>query len=267
MLQRALLYHDVVPDGCWSSSGFGGGDADIYKLLPADFVDHLDRLRHAGFAPATLGSGRQPAHSLTFDDGGASAVEIIAPELERRGWRGHFFVTTGRIGTPAFLNAAQVRELHARGHVVGSHSVTHPTAMAACPREQLVREWRLSLDHLADLLGTRPAVASIPGGWYSRAVAEAAAASGVRYLYTSEPTPRAWQVETVTCLGRYAIRRGVPPAAVVAWGVHGGLWAVRERATWMLKKVAKRTLQRRYVDLRRTMLDGRAPARHARSGR
>jgi peptidoglycan/xylan/chitin deacetylase (PgdA/CDA1 family) len=257
MTQRALLYHDVVHDDRWSTSGFSGGDADIYKLSLPDFIEHLDRLRHAGFAPSTIGDGPVPAHILTFDDGGVSALDVIAPELERRGWRGHFFVTTGRIGTPGFLDETKVRELGARGHSVGSHSVTHPTAMAACLSEQLTREWRLSLDHLADVLGSRPTVASIPGGWYSRPVAEAAAAAGFRYLFTSEPTPRGWQVGRVTCIGRYAIRRGMPPEAAVGFGLGRGVWPLREQFAWMLKKTAKRALGTRYADLRREMLKTR----------
>jgi peptidoglycan/xylan/chitin deacetylase (PgdA/CDA1 family) len=261
MTLRTLLYHDVVPEDRWSTSGFSGVDADIYKLSLADFIDHLDRLRHAGFAPSTLGASQAPVQTLTFDDGGGSALEIIAPELERRGWRGHFFVTTGRIGTPGFLAAAEVHELGARGHLVGSHSVTHPLAMATCPTDQITREWRLSLDQLAEVLGTRPTVASIPGGWYSRPVAEAAGAAGLRYLFTSEPTPRPWRVGPVTCLGRYAIRRGMPPEAAVAFGLGGGLWPLRERVSWTLKKAAKRALGTRYADLRREMIERSAVAR------
>jgi hypothetical protein len=45
---------------------------------------------------------------LTFDDGGASALHPTADLLERRGWSGHFFVTTRRIGTPGFLDFWQL---------------------------------------------------------------------------------------------------------------------------------------------------------------
>ena len=257
MTLRALLYHDVVPEGRWNASGFCGSDADIYKLSLADFIEHLDRLRRAGFAPSTIGDGPAPTQILTFDDGGASAAEIVAPELERRGWRGHFFVTTGRIGTPGFVGEAQIRELRARGHVVGTHSVTHPIAMAACSPAQLAREWRLSVERLAEVLGSKPSVASIPGGWYSRPVAEAAAEAGLRYLFTSEPTPRAWQVGRVMCLGRYTIWRGMPPEAAVAFGLGRGLWPLRQQVGWALKKAAKRLLGARYTDLRRELLEKR----------
>ena len=60
---------------------------------------------------------------LTFDDGGASAITHTAPALEARNWRGHFFMTVGQLGTPEFLGPAALRDLHRRGHVIGSHTV------------------------------------------------------------------------------------------------------------------------------------------------
>jgi len=60
-----------------------------------------------------------------FDDGGTSAVSI-GDALAVRGWKGHFFIVTGLIGSRTFLTGAEIRYLHSCGHVVGSHSDTHP---------------------------------------------------------------------------------------------------------------------------------------------
>jgi peptidoglycan/xylan/chitin deacetylase (PgdA/CDA1 family) len=92
MKTPALLYHDVVPDQRFDLSGFQGAGPNVYKLDPAEFRRHLEAI-----ARATAG-GEQPV--LTFDDGGASAFSPVAGMLEEFGWRGHFFITTGRIGTP-----------------------------------------------------------------------------------------------------------------------------------------------------------------------
>jgi peptidoglycan/xylan/chitin deacetylase (PgdA/CDA1 family) len=108
--------------------------------------------------------------------------------LERRGWRGHFFITTDRIGMRGFLTEAQLRELHRRGHIIGSHSSSHPARMATLTRTDLDREWRQSIDRLSRVLGDAVKVASVPGGYYSREVGESAAAAGIEALFTSEPT-------------------------------------------------------------------------------
>jgi len=65
----------------------------------------------------------------------------IAALLESYGWRGHFFITTDYIAKPASCPRTNSRILYARGHVVGSHSCSHPRRMSRCPPEQLQREW------------------------------------------------------------------------------------------------------------------------------
>ena len=40
----SLLYHDVVMPGHFDSSGFTGGDADIYKFARPEFERHLEAI-------------------------------------------------------------------------------------------------------------------------------------------------------------------------------------------------------------------------------
>src|SRR5262245_20800636 len=135
------MYHDVTPDGLEGSSGFPGGDAARYKLSRAQFAAHIDAIARRVEVPV-----------LTFDDGGASA-EWIADILDRRQWRGQFFVTTGYLNRPGFLSISQLRALHARHHLIGSHSHSHPLRMASCSDDRLREEWRRSSSVLADALG------------------------------------------------------------------------------------------------------------------
>lgn len=254
MVTRTLLYHDVVRDGRWTDSGFSAGHANIYKLTTDDFAAHLDRLRRVAPAPHLATDGRRGGWMITFDDGGSSALLEIAPRLEMHGWRGHFFMTTGWIGEPGFLDEAGLREMARRGHVIGSHSVTHPLVMAACPPEQLRREWHESVARLTSILGTTPVVASIPGGAYSDTVAAAAGEAGIRMLFTSEPTARSWRVGPVTCLGRYTLWRGMSPDAAANFATGTGLWPVRQRVQWEAKKLAKTVLGSSYQAIRERML-------------
>src|SRR5262249_60003963 len=81
------------------------------------------------------GSARQRLPFLiTVDDGGVSYHRFIADRLEERGWRGHAFVSTDFIGAPGFLTASEIRELDDRGHIIGSHSASHPSRFSQCHR-------------------------------------------------------------------------------------------------------------------------------------
>ena len=127
--------------------------ADSGRLRPtatscrvADFEAQLGRPRSDA---RPMGSGLT---QFTFDDGGVSYYTVVADRLEAQGWRGHCFVSTDFIGQRGFLTAAQIRELDARGHVIGSHSASHParfsTLTAASMRARVGRQptggWKTS---------------------------------------------------------------------------------------------------------------------------
>src|ERR1035438_7697935 len=164
MQALAIMYHDVVEDGDFESSGFPGEGAHVYKLRREDFERHLDAIARATTAVGTVCTLVGRPVLITFDDGGVSSLHPIADLLESHGWRGHFFITTDRIGTPGFLTEAQLRELHRRGHIVGSHSRSHPTRMAALSRADLDGEWRESLSRPPSGVGDGREVGFAAGG-------------------------------------------------------------------------------------------------------
>ncbi len=256
----SLLYHDVVEPGQFASSGFPDKDADIYKLERQDFELHLDTIARdpAHGKIVVCDSPKQEMDSqallFTFDDGGATAL-TIATLLEERGWRGHFFISTDYVGKPAFLGAKHLRELRVRGHVVGSHSCSHPLRMSHCGQAQLEYEWAESARVLSDILGEKLRVASVPGGDYSRRVAEAAAAAGIEVLFNSEPTCRVTQVGGCKVLGRYAIMQGV--SAYTAAQIASGEWApcLQQYLLWNSKKIAKRMGGESYLRFRKWFLN------------
>lgn len=252
----SIMYHDVV-DGDASSSGFTGAGADIYKLDREEFERHLDSIRRPPDVVERADGSRVPLY-LTFDDGGVSAHSHIAPMLEKRGWRGHFFVTTDRIGKPGFVDASQIRDLAERGHVIGSHSCSHPPRISACPPAELRHEWRDSVAVLESILGQEVHVASVPGGFYSVAVGEAAAAAGVRVLFTSEPTTRVQRVGECVLLGRYGIWRGMPPSTSGAIAAGALAPRLRQAAWWSIKKAAKAIPGDPYAKLRGALFRRRA---------
>jgi len=193
---------------------------------------------------------------LTFDDGGASAA-AVATVLAEHGMVGHFFITTARIGTPGFVTHADLLALRAAGHIVGTHSHTHPTEMSRLSPTVLASEWRLSTERLSRVLGEPVTVGSVPGGFYSTDVARAAAAAGIRYLFTSEPSARTWQVDGCTVLGRYTLWRDSPASQAVALAT--GRQGARQLQwlAWNAKKPLKRWARPVYRMVRGSLLRAR----------
>lgn len=249
-----LIYHDVVPADRADAVGFPGPLAARYKLDPEHFDRHLEAIAATGARVGLADIGSQSAQhaecALTFDDGGSSAL-LAAELLDARGWRGHFFVATARIGTPGFLSAEQVRELADRGHAVGSHSHSHPTYMGKLDRQEIGSEWHRSREILAAVLGVPPTTASVPGGFLSRSVLEEAGTAGYELLMTSEPTAQVVRHEGLVALGRYTIWSTTSPTQ--AAGYARGARAPRARLwlEWKAKTAMKTAAPRGYMVARR----------------
>jgi len=236
---NALMYHDVVASGEDDSSGFPGRDAALYKITPDTFAAHLDAI--------------QGDVIVTFDDGGRSAC-AAADLLEARGRIGHFFVTTNYIGTRGFLTDGEIRELAQRGHVVGSHSCSHPLRMGHCSSSQLLDEWSRSRAILSEIVGADVDVASVPGGDFAPQVAEAAARAGITRLFTSEPTGDARHAFGLMLIGRFAIQRWTTAETAAALAAGAWLPCARQAVLWNTKKMTKRLGGERYLQIRKLLL-------------
>jgi len=224
----SLLFHDVFIDDP-GESGFVSAAANRYKLTVADFDAQIDGVAAARTEPPILASAfehRLPTRlngvsyddrnvvagitpfAITVDDGGESYYTTVAERLERRGWRGHCLVTTDFIGGRGFLSRTQIRALAERGHVIGSHSASHPARFNTLPFHRIATEWARSRAALEDIIGQRVDVASVPGGSYSPVVARAACEAGIRVVFTSEPITRVAASSGCVLVGRFTIRRG-----------------------------------------------------------
>lgn len=258
MRAPTLMYHDVVP-GQGGRGGFDGEGPDVYAVTDVDYERQLDAIGAAvQAAPAraadllTGATQRQP-WLITFDDGGASAVAAGA-ELARRGWAGHFFVVTDLVGTPGFVSWDDVRALAAQGHVVGSHTCSHPDRISACPPAQIADEWSRSVERIAAETGTETISASVPGGYYSSEVGQAAARAGIRILFTSQPVPTVKQADGCLLVGRYAVRRTTTASDAASAAVGNALPWARQRAAWTARAAAKRATGRHYRRIRAALL-------------
>jgi peptidoglycan/xylan/chitin deacetylase (PgdA/CDA1 family) len=256
----SFCYHDVADDP--TESGFQRDAATPFKLRPDQFAAHLDGIA-GGLAAPELITEIEPSRPgrhllLTFDDGGKSAVRV-GEELSRRGWRGHFFITTSLIGRRTFLSAGEIVHLRQCGHVIGSHSHTHPNIYRELEWERMVVEWRQSSDILAQLLGEPCFSGAVPGGEISDRVLRSADRAGLRYLFTSEPWLRPRIVGGCWVLGRYCPKVSTSPEEIAELASFHG-WTSRLLVR-RIKAVARRSvppLYRFYV--RRARRDWREPA-------
>lgn len=259
----SLLFHDIITDGDDDSSGFPGAAAGRYKLKLEDFQAHCHALAIMSTKPMKVyevdnSQGHGLPIMLTFDDGGVSAV-VAANILERHGWCGHFFITTSRIGQHGFLNEDQIRELQSRGHAIGTHSNSHPERMSYLSWNQMVDEWITSVQRLSDILGGQVKIASIPGGYYSKEVAQSAAAAGIEALFTSEPKTTCHVVERCRVFGRFTIWRDMGPEISNGF-VCRRLPRLKQWAFWNSKKCAKTLGGTMYSGIRTYLVERNTPS-------
>lgn len=265
----SLLFHDVYVASP-RESGFASDAADRYKLTVGEFDAQLAGVARVRADAPLLVTGQmgefaednELPYLITVDDGGVSYYTLVADRLEARGWRGHCFISTNAIGTAGFLSVAQIRELDARGHVIGSHSVSHPSRFSACGVEHMREEWTRSRQVLEDLLGHQMAVASVPGGYYSRRVAETARDAGLQVLFTSEPTIVSRQQSGILVVGRFTLRpshsidTGLQLVQRAPWRRH------REWVSWNAKSVVKALLGPTYISAADWWLGGSRRSPH-----
>ena len=193
------MYHDVYIHDV-NESGFLRKRDLPYKMKADVFEEHVLHI-----------SNYLDLHNLpkdhvifTFDDGGKSFYSIVAPVLEKYGLKGLFFVTTKYIGTATFLNEAEIRELHNRGHIIGSHAHTHEHLYTLAANE-VEQEWAQSIKILSDILGVPIEYASIPNGDSSKRVLQYAEKCGIKHIYTSEPTTIVSKCNDMDVKGRYVL--------------------------------------------------------------
>ena len=197
----SLMYHDVYRDTPYES-GFQNESAFQYKIAVTQFekqigaiVNYCKRIKR----------DVNDMVKFTFDDGGVSFYTVVAPTLEKYGLKGIFFVSTRNIGTSGFMTREMIKDLALRGHIIGSHSHTHPQNMAQLTYEEIVSEWNESSSILSAIIGKKIEVASIPNGYSGKSVLKACNNNGFKEIYTSVPVVRDIYMLNAKLRGRYVM--------------------------------------------------------------
>jgi hypothetical protein len=103
----------------------------------------------------------------------------------------------------------------------------------------MLREWKNSAEVLSQIIGEEITVASVPGGNYSRKVAQAAAEVGIKVLFNSDPTTRVRNVDGCWVLGRYGIVRDTSPAMAASLAAGNFASCTRQFLSWKVKMALK----------------------------
>ena len=111
------------------------GRNDIYSVSPDVFASHLQILADSGYnsvLPNELydylvhnAALPEKPFMITFDDSRVEHFTIAAPELEKRNFRGAFFIMTVTNNKKNYLTKDEIAQLSNRGHAIGLHSYDH----------------------------------------------------------------------------------------------------------------------------------------------
>lgn len=188
-----LMYHAVLPgDGVpmWP-----------WAVSMSSFCAQLDLLHEEGWNTPTIqelvdrpyDSGQRSV-AITFDDGYADNF-AVSEELRKRDMRATWFIVTGSIGSSPrwqadgrpnerLLDAAELREMHATGMEIGSHTVSHirlPDSTSADRNRELLD----SKARLEEILGGSVMSFAYPYGAWNADCEDAVRAAGYRAACTT----------------------------------------------------------------------------------
>lgn len=121
--------------------------------------------------------------ALTFDDGPGPATEPLLDVLAAADARATFFV----LGSRVEANADIIARMHADGHEVANHTLTHPRLTSESSKD-IAREFDATSDRIEDITGERPALIRPPYGATDDDVAAVAKNQGlVQVLWDVDP--------------------------------------------------------------------------------
>jgi peptidoglycan/xylan/chitin deacetylase (PgdA/CDA1 family) len=144
-------------------------------FLPGKGVLQTDdySMKEAGNPPGF----RRPLISLTFDDASASQYTAVA-KMDTYGFASTQYVPTGGLGSEGIWTRSQVKSVFARGHEIGSHSVTHPD-LTTVSAAKLGTELASSKTTLTNIVGEGQVMSfATPYGAYNANVIAAVKAAG-----------------------------------------------------------------------------------------
>ena len=227
------MYHALEDEA--HPAGAKDAGEQLYVLPVSQFREQMEYLQREGYRTflleelQALEEWPEKAVVLTFDDGHESNFTLALPILQEFGFKAEFFITTGWIGTPYFMNEEQIRGMHQAGMGVGSHGVTH-RFLTDLTVAEVQAELNDSYNLLEACIGLPIISMSYPGGRMSQSTHKIARDAGYSYICSSVPRYHQLTSEQ-TLIHRFAVTAGVTLGTFASLLQGRGLNALRFRHT------------------------------------
>lgn len=108
---------------------------NILKKNVANFENHVkwykkhfedcDYIKLVNFLQKKYCFKNKPGIMITFDDGFAGNYYNAYPILQKHGFTGYYFVSTGLVGQNGYMDSRQLKEMISNRQMVGCHTYTH----------------------------------------------------------------------------------------------------------------------------------------------
>jgi len=160
---RVICYHEILEK-----------ELPLFEKQVAFFQQNFTVINAQQLKDFFLGKGFLPSSNvfITFDDGSADQY-MAADVLDKYKIQACFFVSTGD-RDKEFINARpvtklppmtweQIKDLYGRGHIIGSHTVTHPNLSRLQPYE-IAQEMLESKKALEAAIGDKVEFFAFPYG-------------------------------------------------------------------------------------------------------
>lgn len=235
-----FLFHEILVNGL-DNSGFQRKSAKPYKHDLHLFTEYLNVIYDLKESVASdFYDFSKNRLFLTFDDGGKSNL-IASNILEQFDFRGIFFVSTDFLNKKYFLTTADLKMLQSRGHLIGSHSHTHPNIFRNLTYREMLNEWKVSKKILEEILENEVLHCSVPGGDANKQVYESALEAGYKFIFDSEPITNIRVFGNALVIGRICPKNHIEPQMIRLWINEKGLMKLRLTRSIKntLKKIAK----------------------------
>lgn len=163
-------------------------EAEFYTVSTSRFAQHLESIRRnrlRAISTEEMLETREESDvmMLHFDDGTADHFQNVAPQLNQRGMKGIFFVSTSKVGKSAYLSDVQLQILTRDGHCIECHGHTHQRMDQMSP-EELEQEISTSVELIRLWTGRAPRILAPPGGFFNQSVVDAARRHGLDIVRT-----------------------------------------------------------------------------------
>lgn len=257
----SLMYHDISRQDTISSKLSS-------KNLEAKYIISFEKFEHQIEKLSSLARSKYLVNDplefkenvkdnpvlITFDDGKTGIIDAAAV-LESHGFRGYFFVIASKVGKSGYVSKEEILSLWQRGHIIGTHSLTHPKKISELEYKDILHEWQESSRILSGIIGDKVKAAAVPGGFCSKNVIRAADECGISMLFNSEPVTYVNHYGNISILGRYNIYSSDKDSIITKLVQSEGFERQKRFLSWNIKKVIKKALGKYFITVKHFLVD------------